>query len=338
MANNSPQFSPTGGEGSTYGNFTFKNGGWQENAPIIPPKPKSQTNPGIFSTTNYRDELASVGNDINDFSNDPYMKMFNDLKLKNQQFEETARLNAEAEANREKVQQEQRSNARTAGVESANIAGGLSRYAPELANSAVQQAYNENYQKVQDIQAAEDLAIAKAKQARAANDLDVAKEQLNYVQELRKAKADAIQEANRLAFEKEKFQANYNLDVRRENRLSAEDKAKNSFDFGQEVADLEESDPGLMAYIRFYLDNPDKISSIPAESRDQVLAYADKVSDYDTGIQVNKAIDDIEAGGSKATTKSVLNYFSDLYKAAGTDFTKADKAALKTYIDSILNQ
>jgi len=165
-----------------------------------------QSNPGIVSTQGYRDQLNLTQNNLNEFANDPYMQMFTRLREQNKQAEETARLNAEAQANREKVQEEQRFRAQQAGTGSANIAGGLSRYAPELATSQMNQVRQINLSKVEAIQNEEDLAIARAKDARAANDLDVMQEELAYVQELRKEKARAIEEANRLAFDREKFE------------------------------------------------------------------------------------------------------------------------------------
>lgn len=162
--------------------------------------------PNIISTTDYRGLLNSANSELQGFGNDPYFKLFNALRMKNKQAEETARLNAEAEANRMKVQQEQKFNAAKAGTESANIAGGFSRYAPELANSQTQQVYTANLAKVEEIQGEEDIAIARAKEARRANDLDVLNEQIGYIRELRKAKADALSEANKMAFDREKFE------------------------------------------------------------------------------------------------------------------------------------
>lgn len=217
MANNAPQFSPMGGVGSIYGDFTYTQNGWVQNPPAAPAGGGGGYNPGIVSTTSYRSDLDGAQNTLNDFSNDPYMKLFKELKLKNQQAEETARLNAEADANRAKVQQEQNYMGRKAATESSNIVGGLSRYAPELASSQTQQVYIANLAKVEAIQGEEDLAIARAKEARAKNDLEVMRDELDYIQELRKAKAEALSEANKMAFEREKF----NEDIRQFNTTNA---------------------------------------------------------------------------------------------------------------------
>lgn len=185
-------------------------------------------NQGIVSTTQYRNDLNSAENSLNEFQNDPYMSLFQKMRDQNKQAEETARLNAEAQANREKVQQEQKFVAGKAGTDSANIAGGLSRYAPELANSQTQQVFTRNLMKIEEIQGEEDLAIARAKDARAANDLDVMREELAYIQQLREAKAEAIAEANKMAFEREKFEEDKRQFGVTEARLRAKDASDSS--------------------------------------------------------------------------------------------------------------
>jgi len=198
----------------------------QENQLIPPPQFMDNfrpgvANPGIISTTNYRDGLNQGEVAINEFQNDPYQQLFQRLEEQNRIAEENAILTATAEGKRQNVQQEQAFNRQRSALESANIAGGLSRYAPEMASGLIEQAYNENLQDVRNIQL-EEISIAKAKEARADNDLDLMREQLDYARALRKEKADALMEAQKFAFEKEKFAKNLALDWAQENRLGSD--------------------------------------------------------------------------------------------------------------------
>lgn len=177
------------------------------------------SNPGIISTGGYRDGLNQGDADIANIQNDPYQQLFQRLEEQNRIAEENAIATATAEGKRDNVQQEQEFNRQRMAQESAGIVGGLSRYAPEMQSGLMNQLYQENLANVRNIQLEEDMAIAKAKQARAENDLDVMQEQLQYAERLRKEKADALMEAQKFAFEKEKFAKSLALDWATENRL-----------------------------------------------------------------------------------------------------------------------
>lgn len=303
-------------------------------APVVVPKPN--VGKGIVSTTDYRSQIDSTMGAIDEITTDPYMQFFDQLRNQNIQAEETGIKQARADAAKEEKSVIDTQARYRAGLETLGIKSGLSQYAPSLQLDRMLQAENIQKAKLSEIDSEEKIAIAKAKAARAENDLDVMKEQLDYVQQLRKAKADAISEANKMAFEREKFEANYALDVRRENRLSAESKVADNFDFGQEVADLEDGDPGLMSYIRLYNSDPSKLTSIPQNIRDRVLAFADKVSEYDTALQINDFIEQRKSEGKKVNTNSVFKDLKDAYASGGVKLDGAQKKTLKGYIDKLL--
>lgn len=175
-------------------------------------------NPGIFSTTNYRDGLDAIEGQVNEFQNDPYQQLFQRLEERNRMAEEAAIASATAEAKRQDIAQEEQYRRESMAQGSAGIMSGLSRYAPEMQAGIMNQLYQENLNKVRNIQLEEEIAIAKARQARMDNDLEVAREQLDYAKQLRKEKADALLEAQKLEFEKEKFAKNLALDWATENR------------------------------------------------------------------------------------------------------------------------
>ncbi len=167
--------------------------------------PPPTRNPGIVSTTPIHAEFQQNSNTLDNFANDPYMKLFQKFSERNQHQYDLERMNAEAEANRQKVATGEQFSRYKAGVETADLAGGLSRYAPGLHAGNLAQVDVLQNQAVAKIQASEDLAIARAQQAKEDGDAVVLKEQIDYIQQLRKAKADAIQQANDDAFAREKF-------------------------------------------------------------------------------------------------------------------------------------
>lgn len=196
--------------------------------------------PGISSTTDYRNGIDQTANKLDEFANDPYMRLFEQARGVARGAEDMDRRQARATSAKFEKGAITESDRYKAGLETAGIQRGLSQYAPGLQADALAQAESNLQAKLLSIDNEEQLALAKAKQARSENDLSVMKEQLDYVQGLRKAKADALAEANKLAYDKAKFEyqqaqderdfnyrqskddRSYALDVRRENRMARE--------------------------------------------------------------------------------------------------------------------
>ncbi len=162
------------------------------------PPPTGTDNPGIASSTDATNSLNNDGNQLDKMTNqpDPYMeylqKKANTLMTTESQpgLEEK---NAAAQGGRLQEKTQADYTAYKAGLETLGIKSGLSRYAPELQADRMIQAANNETAKIQEIQDKEDLAIAKAKQARLDKDATALKETLGEIRQLKKDKADELQ-------------------------------------------------------------------------------------------------------------------------------------------------
>ena len=164
-------------------------------------------NPYIVSSSPIWQDFNNATNSLNTLvgSPDPYASLFQRQLEANALTADNAIASATAATERQKVNLEQRQNQLEAGLNTAAEKTGL---AP---NSAYQMQVIEGAQNRFRTQAAlldqtEKLAIAKAKAAQMSGDVAVLNEQLSYINEIRKQKADALYKENQLAWEKYKYE------------------------------------------------------------------------------------------------------------------------------------
>lgn len=162
----------------------------------------------IFSTTN--GQWANHNNAtsaLNTFTNseDPYLTLFQQARDANALAAGNAIASATAATERQTVKNEQDRNAILAGLATAAEKTGL---APNSAYQlqVIQGAKDQFNTRFALLDQQEKLAVAKAKAAQAVGDTTVLKEQLDYAVQLRKAKADALAESQKLDWEKYKFE------------------------------------------------------------------------------------------------------------------------------------
>jgi len=194
--------------------------------------------PSILSSTNARNVRTGLNKTFNEMlqTGDPYdqaiSQMFTQQQNANKVAEENAILNSTAQMQNNQFQLEEDQRNAQATEATRALQTGESRFAPQYAQQQFDQVANMYRKRVEILRNEEAIAIAKAKQARVENDLNTYKDQINYIQQIRKAKADALTEANKRAFEqskfdrelefdKYKFNKNYSLDARRESRLGS---------------------------------------------------------------------------------------------------------------------
>jgi len=157
------------------------------------------TNPGIVSSTNARNDLALGGNKLDELNSqqDPYMeylqKKAQDL-IANPTGPGTEEKNIANESAKLKTKTEKDFNAYKAGLETLGIQSGLSQYAPGLQADKMINAENAETEKLSIIQDKENLAMAKAKEARLNKDSVALKETLSEIKSLRAEKRQAIQD------------------------------------------------------------------------------------------------------------------------------------------------
>lgn len=153
--------------------------------------------------TNYNNATNSLNNFVN--TADPYMALFQQQRDANKLAAENAIASATAEKERAAIKTEEERNAVMAGLATAAEKTGL---APNSAYQlqVIQGAQNSFNTRFELLDRQEKLAIAKAKAAQAVGDTAVLKEQLDYVTKLRSEKARALEEAQKLEWEKYKFE------------------------------------------------------------------------------------------------------------------------------------
>lgn len=173
----------------------------------------------IVSTTGVRNDFYSGLNQLNqvELNGDPFAELFGAMMQNNQTGQDNAIASATAASARAKGQEEQGKQQYIAGVTTAGIKNDTARYLPEYQMGIIEKARQSYTDRYQQLDQAEKLAIAQAKQARNEADVKVLTEKLNYVKQLRKEKADALQKAQEMEWEKYKF-----------NNLSAYQKATES--------------------------------------------------------------------------------------------------------------
>lgn len=174
--------------------------------------PNQPNNPYIVSSSPIWQDFNNATNTLNNLVGqpDPYAQLFQNQLQANALTADNAIASATAATERQKVNMEQRQQQLIAGLDTAAQKTGL---AP---NSAYQMQVIEGAQNRFRTQAAlldqtEKLAIARAKAAQMSGDVAVLKEQLAYINDIRKQKADALYKENQLAWEKEKFNRQMSL-------------------------------------------------------------------------------------------------------------------------------
>lgn len=170
----------------------------QPNQPITPAQPRP--NPGIVSSTQTRNDITQYGNQLDKMTNqeDPYLTLLQNRVTSAQNVDPNAtgideRIAAQNAGNLQKKATKDFA-AYQAGLQTLGIQTGLSEHAPQLQLSAIASAKNKETQVLQDIQDKEDLAMAKAKQARLTNNAKDLKEALDEVRQYKKDKADEVQQ------------------------------------------------------------------------------------------------------------------------------------------------
>lgn len=173
--------------------------------PVVNPTIPPPANPGIVSSTQAQNTLDQGSADLDNMTNqpDPYVEylqkqaaaLANGTDTTNAGTEandiSTATTNAASLQN--KVQSDYASY--KAGLETLGIQSGLASMAPDLQAGRLLGAANDETTKIQDIQQKEDLAVAKAKQARINNDAVTLKDTNAEIEQIKKDKADAITQA-----------------------------------------------------------------------------------------------------------------------------------------------
>lgn len=194
------------------------------NTPTTNPTSPILSSTGIWS--NYND----ASNQLDKFTSgaDPYAQLFEQLTSANAKGQDVATANATATAERSSQQLQQNESQYNAGLATEGVQSGANRYLPTYQAGLVEQAHQNYMSRYQAIDNAEKLAIAAAQAAKADGDVKVLKEKLDYANQLRKAKADALQKANDMQWEQQKFKQQMALQWAQENRLNKKDTAEST--------------------------------------------------------------------------------------------------------------
>lgn len=185
-----------------------------------------------MSSTPARQQLGGLNKQFNSLmqTGDPFdsaiAQMFQLQQDTNAKAEKNAIASSSAAAQNAQFQQSEDQARENAAQATAALQTGEARNAPAYAAAQAAQV-NERYRKqTQILRNEENIAVAKAKQARAENDLQTYGKMVEYIQQIRKAKADALKQANdaaweqlkfekEMAWDKQKFNMNYGLDQQR---------------------------------------------------------------------------------------------------------------------------
>lgn len=180
----------------------------------------------FLSSTGARQEYNSMATQLDTMgaTEDPYAALFEQMKKSTAGTESTAISNAQATKERETNQLNQNKDEYMAGLATAGVMSGANRYLPEYQAGIMEQARQGYLSKYQALDNAEKIAIAQAKSAKLDGDIKVMKESLDYIAKIKKEKADAISEANKMDWEKEKFKQTMSLNWAQEGRLNKESK------------------------------------------------------------------------------------------------------------------
>lgn len=178
----------------------------------------------FLSSTGARQEYNSMSTQLDNLgaTEDPYNQLFEQMKKSTSNTESTAISNAQATKERETNQLNQNRDEYMAGLATAGVMSGANRYLPEYQAGIMEQARQGYLSKYQALDNAERIAIAQAKSAKLDGDIKVMKESLDYIAKIKKEKADAISEANKMEWEKQKHKDEMALRWSTEGRLRKE--------------------------------------------------------------------------------------------------------------------
>lgn len=192
-------------------------------------QPKTQS---IVSSTPARNDYITGSSLLDRYTGeqDPYVTAFNTMMQNtmktNEQTESDAIATATTSASRTRDSLEKNKQAYTAGLETAGVQSGASRYLPEYQSGIIADAKQKYVEKFQQVDNAEQLAIARARTARMTGDVALLNEQLNLIKELRKEKADALENAQKMDWEKYKFEEEMAFNKQKEARQAQNDAIK----------------------------------------------------------------------------------------------------------------
>lgn len=167
-----------------------------------------QVNPSpILSSTGVRQEYENASAQLNELAveEDPYMGIFQQMMENNARAEKNQIASATAASANTKNALTDSREEYMAQLRKEGVNTGANRYTRSQHAGVLESARRSYLSRYQQIDNEEKLAIAEANAARANGDVRIMTEKLDYIQGLRKAKADAIAEANKLAWEQEKF-------------------------------------------------------------------------------------------------------------------------------------
>lgn len=249
-----------------------------------------QNNSPILSSSGVGQQYNGASQQLDQLAlqQDPYMGIFEQMNKAGAANEKAAISSATAAgANQQRFLQGGQEKY-MAGLETAGVRSGANRYLPEYQAGIMENARQGYLQKFSAIDTQEKVAIAEAKAAKLSGDVKTMTAKLDYVQALRKAKADAISEANKMQWEKTKFdrQMEQNesqfsrkmaLDWASENRLGAASASETASD---EVVQTESLNLSKGQTRRLALQNipPSAITAISAfltEGKTFEEAYAE---------------------------------------------------------------
>jgi len=193
--------------------------------PTITTNTTNTNNPYLVSSSPVWQDFNSATKSLNGIIStpDPYMSLFQNQLSANALNTDNAIASATAATGRQKVQANQREQQLEAGLNTAAEKTGLqpnSAYQMQVIDDA-RSRFRTQFNLIDQT---EKIAIAKAKAAQMSGDVAVLKEQLNYINDLRKQKADALYKENQLAWEKEKFNRQMALQYSKASRSTGSQK------------------------------------------------------------------------------------------------------------------
>jgi hypothetical protein len=182
-----------------------------------------QTGGFIQSTTPVANMFQGLQTQFNSILNQPdaFSPLYEQLMELSKTQEKNAIASATTQSAREKQQEQQSQNQYESGLQTAGIQSGTARYAPEFQLGLIKQAQNASLGRMQMIDQAEKLAIAKAQQARMEGDVKTLQLQIQNYNELRKEKLRAIERVQELQWDEYKFKTQMEFDKQKFNQQMA---------------------------------------------------------------------------------------------------------------------
>lgn len=161
----------------------------------------------ILSTTAVGQQYDNAANQLNELAvtEDPYMSVFEQLMANNAQAEKNQIASATASGANQKNMLTDSRQQYMGQLEKQGVNTGDNRYMRQQHAGVLESARQSYLTKYQQIDSAEKLAIAEANAAKQTGDVKTMTAKLEYIQGLRDAKAKALSEANKFAWEQEKF-------------------------------------------------------------------------------------------------------------------------------------